>query len=139
MRSEYPALGRFDRLKEFARGQVFGVINLLNTFKARADWSAGFFARTCWVRAAAPAMRTASTTAVAILSLVSNMVFSTPSVRAATLTEITPAACPAANKLAALIVDSALLRKESRGLHYTLDYPQTDEAHFRRDSLLSRG
>lgn len=27
---------------EFARGQVFGVINLLNTFKARADWSAGF-------------------------------------------------------------------------------------------------
>jgi hypothetical protein len=27
---------------EFARGQVFGVINLLNTFRARADWSAGF-------------------------------------------------------------------------------------------------
>jgi hypothetical protein len=27
---------------EFARGQVYGVINLLNTFKARADWSAGF-------------------------------------------------------------------------------------------------
>ncbi len=27
---------------EFARGQVFGVINLLNTFKARADWSPGF-------------------------------------------------------------------------------------------------
>ncbi len=27
---------------EFARGQVFGVINLLNTFKTRADWSAGF-------------------------------------------------------------------------------------------------
>ena len=26
----------------FARGQVFGVINLLNTFKVRADWSAGF-------------------------------------------------------------------------------------------------
>ena len=26
----------------FARGQVFGVINLLNTLKARADWSAGF-------------------------------------------------------------------------------------------------
>lgn len=27
---------------EYARGQVFGVINLLNTFKARADWSPGF-------------------------------------------------------------------------------------------------
>jgi len=27
---------------EFARGQVFGVINLLNTFKVRANWSAEF-------------------------------------------------------------------------------------------------
>ena len=27
---------------EFARGQVFGIINLLNTFKVRADWSAEF-------------------------------------------------------------------------------------------------
>ena len=33
-------LSRID--DEFARGQVFGVINLLNTFKVRADWSAGF-------------------------------------------------------------------------------------------------
>ena len=33
-------LNRLD--DEFARGQVFGVINLLNTFKVRADWSAGF-------------------------------------------------------------------------------------------------
>ena len=30
---------------EFARGQVFGVINLLNTFKVRADWSTGFLAQ----------------------------------------------------------------------------------------------
>ena len=27
---------------DYARGQVFGVINLLNTFKVRADWSADF-------------------------------------------------------------------------------------------------
>ena len=38
MRSE--VLSRLD--DEFARGQVFGVINLLNTFKVRADWSTGF-------------------------------------------------------------------------------------------------
>ena len=29
--------------------------------------------------------------------------------------------------VAALIVDCALQRKESRGLHYTLDYLETDE------------
>jgi L-aspartate oxidase len=41
--------------------------------------------------------------------------------------------------VAALIVDSALCRKESRGLHYTLDYPEIDEGLFRRDTVLSRG
>jgi L-aspartate oxidase len=40
--------------------------------------------------------------------------------------------------VAALIVDCALLRKESRGLHYTLDYPETDE-RFRRHTVLRRG
>jgi L-aspartate oxidase len=38
---------------------------------------------------------------------------------------------------AALIVESALRRKESRGLHFTTDYPDTSEAE-RHDTILSR-
>ena len=40
--------------------------------------------------------------------------------------------------VAALIVDSALLRKESRGLHFTLDYPEPDD-RFRRSTVVQRG
>jgi L-aspartate oxidase len=39
--------------------------------------------------------------------------------------------------VAALIVDSALLRQESRGLHYTLDYPESDP-RFCRHTVLRR-
>ncbi len=40
--------------------------------------------------------------------------------------------------VAALIVDSALLRQESRGLHYTLDFPEPRE-ELRRPTILRRG
>ncbi|MEI6350592.1 MAG: L-aspartate oxidase [Verrucomicrobiota bacterium] len=40
--------------------------------------------------------------------------------------------------VAALIVNCALLRKESRGLHYTLDYPETDDQRWKKNTEIHR-
>ncbi len=37
-------------------------------------------------------------------------------------------------KIAKLIIDGAMMRRESRGLHYTTDFPQKDDKHFLRDT-----
>ena len=39
---------------------------------------------------------------------------------------------------ATLIVDNAAQRTESRGLHYTLDYPERDDKNWSRDTVFSR-
>ena len=40
--------------------------------------------------------------------------------------------------VAELIVQSSLTRKESRGLHTIVDYPQRDDVNWRHDTILSR-
>jgi L-aspartate oxidase len=39
---------------------------------------------------------------------------------------------------AVLVVKSALLRQESRGLHYNTDYPYRDNERFLRDTIVKR-
>jgi len=41
--------------------------------------------------------------------------------------------------VAELVIHCARQRKESRGLHYTLDHPERDDARFIRDTLVKRG
>jgi L-aspartate oxidase len=36
-----------------------------------------------------------------------------------------------------LIIQCATLRKESRGLHYSLTWPNRDDEHFQKDTILN--
>ncbi|MBD3421190.1 MAG: L-aspartate oxidase [Chitinivibrionales bacterium] len=55
-------------------------------------------------------------------------------------TRITPELLDLRNVVttAKLIVNSALRRHESRGLHYTTDYPEQDERRWKRDTIISK-
>jgi len=40
--------------------------------------------------------------------------------------------------VAKLIIQCALMRKESRGLHYNIDYPEKDDNLWLKDTVISR-
>jgi L-aspartate oxidase len=41
--------------------------------------------------------------------------------------------------VAKIIVQCARMRKESRGIHYNIDYPDADNVNWRKDSVVDRG
>jgi len=53
-------------------------------------------------------------------------------------TKITPEIIELRNitKVASLIIEGAIKRRESRGLHYTTDFPQKDDKHYLCDTIL---
>ena len=40
--------------------------------------------------------------------------------------------------VALILIKSALLRKESRGLHYNIDFPERDDENFRKNTIIQR-